>query len=166
MAGGSFNIYDLGVIMVDFTREDLNIFIRNEGSSLGSGVVRGNVRVSAGEYMVSIAYGEGMYSIPCKLVDPSEYSKVEIALFKGGEWFLDQDQIPGFKWAAKFTDRGSRTAVAPYVEVSDVIDIINHLRGLVKPQQKDIQSKMGCCRRCKGYDPYIDDGDLCWRCCG
>ena len=151
--------------MADFTRDDLNTLMKADGPS-DDDTYYWNIFVPAGDYRVSIAYGKGMYSTPRKLVDPSEYSEVEVALFKGREWFLEQSKIPGFKWAKKFTDRSGNIAVAPYVKVTDVIEMINYLRGLVKPQQKNTQPKMGRCRRCGGYDPYIQDGDLCWRCCG
>ena len=58
---------------------------------------------------------------------------------------------------------GLVSTVAGWVSLQVVCDIVNYLQKTFPEASKHTK---GCCRRCGGYDDYIQDGDLCYRCCG
>jgi hypothetical protein len=88
-----------------------------------------NCLIKAGQYDLSIGFSSFHYCRPRRDVEPCEYTAVEIALFKDGEWVTPDkmESIEGFKWANMF-ERGFSTAVAACVPVQTVCDILNFLR--------------------------------------
>ena len=126
-------------------------------------------RIQCGEYKLSIGFSCNHYCSPRKKTHNGEYESVELALFKNGNWVIrfDMKNIFEFKWADLWEDE-EKFSIAPYVPIKTVCDIINHMRTIQAPAQKQVNEfkNKGRCRRCGSYDPYINDGDLCWNCCG
>jgi len=128
-------------------------------------------KIQIGEYELSIAYG-GMlsYSMPHenKIIPVCEYTEVELALFKNEEWVYKEADLNAVlgKYASLWepAPESCGSSVAGWVPVQTVCDIVNHLRETVGSKEPSKHTS-GRCRRCGGYDDYIQDGELCYRCC-
>lgn len=122
-----------------------------------------------GEYKLSVGFGTLCYCTPRENVSSHEYTAVELALFKNGFWVYKREDLNAVlgKYAPLWEEPPAScvSTVAGWVSLQVVCDIVNHLQKTLLVPEASKHTK-GRCRRCGGYDDYIQDGDLCYRCCG